>query len=578
MRAYIGILIAAGSLICWQTAAAETMRRFLLAAGANNGGEDRVALRYAVTDAEEFSDVMLQMGGVEPANRLLLRDPDLDDFGEAVETLNRLVRESSSEVARTEVWIYYSGHADEEGLLLGGERLGYRELRRMMDAVDADVRVAVLDACASGAITRIKGGQRRKGFLVDAFSDTRGYAFLTSSSAEETAQESDRIQASFFTHYLVSGMRGAADVSGDGKVTLNEAYQFALSETLAQTVETQGGAQHPAYQFSLSGIGDVIVTDLRQMSAGLVLSEEIAGRLFVRNDDRRLVAELLKPAGKVVELGLEPGRYDIYLARSSDLLVTNQKVVEGDRLALRLDQFKPAQRERTAIRGLAPPTARPPGAPTPHLRVARRYRLELHFGKVGPQPRRGAPDQEALRAESDAAAPSEVVADLGRLKPWSALTGLTFGYWVRENLALTLTYSVLSSSADNIGPTLANRNIQLEDVTLVSVLLGVRRYFSLSPARGILKPYVSADVGSYIGSLEGRTLGEEQAKWTRTMGSVGGQVGAGLDIQLNRHFMLGARGAYSFMTDFDEPLGGRDNYNGTEFRLGVSWLFGSGGS
>ena len=77
-------------------------------------------------------------------------------------------------------------------------------------------------------------------------SDTRGYAFLTltSSSAEETAQESDRLKGSFFTHYLVSGMRGAADVSRDGKVTLNEAYQFAFHETLAQTVDTRSGAQH----------------------------------------------------------------------------------------------------------------------------------------------------------------------------------------------------------------------------------------------------------------------------------------------------------------------------------------------
>ena len=217
MRAHIRIFVATALLVCWVTgAAAEPMRRFVLAAGANNGGGDRVMLRYAATDAEEFSQVMLQMGGVAPENNLLLKDPDLADFVQAVKQVNGMVRKARGEAARTEVWIYYSGHADEEGLLLGGERLGYRELRKMMDGLEADVRVAVLDACASGAITRIKGGQRRKAFLVDASSDTRGYAFLTSSSAEETAQESDRIQASFFTHYLVSGMRGAADVSGDG--------------------------------------------------------------------------------------------------------------------------------------------------------------------------------------------------------------------------------------------------------------------------------------------------------------------------------------------------------------------------
>ena len=38
--------------------------------------------------------------------------------------------------------------------------------------------------------------------------------------------------------------------------------------------------------------------------------------------------------------------------------------------------------------------------------------------------------------------------------------------------------------------------------------------------------------------------------------------------------MLGVRGAYDLMADFDEPLGGRDNYNGAEFRIGISWVFG----
>ena len=43
-------------------------------------------------------------------------------------------------------------------------------------------------------------------------------AFLTSSAETESAQESDRIRASYFTHYLISGFRGAADLSGDGSI------------------------------------------------------------------------------------------------------------------------------------------------------------------------------------------------------------------------------------------------------------------------------------------------------------------------------------------------------------------------
>ena len=56
------------------------MRRLVLAVGANNGGVDRELLHYAVTDSEIFVRVMEEMGGLDPADVLLLRDPDIAAF------------------------------------------------------------------------------------------------------------------------------------------------------------------------------------------------------------------------------------------------------------------------------------------------------------------------------------------------------------------------------------------------------------------------------------------------------------------------------------------------------------------
>ena len=128
------------------------------------------------------------------------------------------------------------------GILLGDDRYAYRNLRDRLDQVPADVRIAVLDACSSGAFTRVKSGRPRPPFLVDESSDMRGHAFLTSSSESEAAQESDRIRASYFTHYLVSGLRGAADLSGDGKVTLSEAYQLVCIHERASTCLIEVGS------------------------------------------------------------------------------------------------------------------------------------------------------------------------------------------------------------------------------------------------------------------------------------------------------------------------------------------------
>ena len=62
-----------------------------------------------------------------------------------------------------------------------------------------------------------------------------GLVLIASSSADEESQESDEIGASFFTHYLASGLLGDADASGDGKVTLSEAYAYAYARTVGET-------------------------------------------------------------------------------------------------------------------------------------------------------------------------------------------------------------------------------------------------------------------------------------------------------------------------------------------------------
>ena len=150
-----------------------------------------------MSDAERFAAVLTELGGVDPANALLLKEPKVRDLVQAIDELSRRASEARRRAGggRTEVLVYYSGHADEKGLLLGDDRYSYQSLRVRLDEMPADVRIAVLDACASGAFTRLKGGKARKPFLVDESASMRGHAFLTSSAETEAAQESDHIGA-----------------------------------------------------------------------------------------------------------------------------------------------------------------------------------------------------------------------------------------------------------------------------------------------------------------------------------------------------------------------------------------------
>ena len=475
--------IAFALLAAWSAAPAlaATVQRFALVAGANLGGADRPALQYALADAERFARLLVDLGGVSPANAIVLRQPKLRELEAALEAVRTRVvaadRASAGEGGRTELVFYYSGHADEKGLLLGEDRYSYRSLRDRLDEVPADVRIAVLDACASGAITRLKGGQLRQPFLVDESADMRGHAFLTSSTETEAAQESDRVKGSYFTHYLVSGLRGAADVSGEGKVTLNEAYQFAFGETLGRTVDSKAGAQHPSYDINLSGTGDVVMTDLRQTSATLVLPDALDGRFFVRNAKQELVVELYKPYGRTVELGLAPGAYEVRLEREAATLLARPQVAEGARVVLEPGSFGLTSPEPTRARGepAAPPFA-----------VAGRNRLELRFGmwRLGGNP------------DFSVASGGEAVNFVG---------GLQYTRFLSQSLAVTIAVNGLDGGG---GTTVGPDGVFDGGWGVAAIPLGVR----WNPLPGNLeqqpvKPAIVVSIGPVIGR-DRRHLGE----------------------------------------------------------------------
>ncbi|RYZ34184.1 MAG: caspase family protein [Myxococcaceae bacterium] len=323
-----------------------------LLVGVNDGGPERVKLRYADTDARAFSQVLSELGGVLPQDRVLLTDVDRAGVLSGFERVRKLAEGArASGARRVEVLLYYSGHSDDEGLLLKGQRMDYGELRRALEGLPADVRIAVLDSCASGAFARRKGGVARPAFLVDSGIQVKGHAILTSSSADEASQESDRLGGSFFTHHLVSGLRGAADVTHDGRVTLTEAYQFAFHETLARTERTQGGAQHPNYDIELAGTGDLVMTDLRATTAGLLLTEPLEGRLYVRDAVGTLVVELQKVSGRSTELGLAPGAYRARRELDGRVSETAFTLKEGVRTPLSPGDFLGVGSEATVMRG-----------------------------------------------------------------------------------------------------------------------------------------------------------------------------------------------------------------------------------
>ncbi len=329
-------------------------RRLALLVGANRGGSDRAVLRYAVDDARAVGKVLEDMGGVRPGDARYLADPNRAELQEAIRSLAADVDKARKTSRRVEAIFYFSGHSDEESLFLGEERMPYAELRDLITALAADVRIAILDSCASGALTLPKGVIKRPPFLMDTAYDMKGVAFVASSSASEAAQESGRLGRSFFTHNLVSGMRGAADMNLDGRVTLNEAYQFAFDGTLVQTERTVAGAQHPSRHVQMSGTGDVVITEIRRSDAILVLDAGFAGRVFVHDGAGNLLVELNKAAGREVAIGLDAGGYRVFVVGDSGAMEAKVKLEDGKNRLLGRAEFARAARVPATVRGSSP--------------------------------------------------------------------------------------------------------------------------------------------------------------------------------------------------------------------------------
>ncbi|MFP2928100.1 caspase family protein [Pyxidicoccus sp. 3LG] len=153
-----GLLLAA-ALAAALPAHADT-RRLAVLVGHNVGSGERPPLRYAEADAAKLAGVLTELGDVAPSDVLMLQGRDLATVRAALERVSHQVAALRAVPGtRVVLLFYFSGHSDGVALELGTERLLYADLRQWLEATRADVRLAIVDSCRSGALLRFKGGR-----------------------------------------------------------------------------------------------------------------------------------------------------------------------------------------------------------------------------------------------------------------------------------------------------------------------------------------------------------------------------------------------------------------------------------
>lgn len=299
---------------------ARAATRFALVLGNNIGGPQDGALKWAAEDARRIHALLTELGGVMEGRAILLTDADMKRVRLELARLRGQIEEASRQGYRTELFVFYSGHGDAESLHLGYERLALAELAAELQRVPADATVTIIDACRSGALKRGrgKGVEHAPAFDISLAREIgpAGRVTITSAGRDEVAQESDELRGSFFTHHMVSGLRGAADNDHDGTVTLAELYRYAYNHTLASSHGETAAVQHPEMSVALEGEGELVMTVLNRARSTLILPADTEGSFLVIDDrSSRVIAEVQKPRGASRALALPSGRYRVQLRR-----------------------------------------------------------------------------------------------------------------------------------------------------------------------------------------------------------------------------------------------------------------------
>lgn len=211
---------------------------------------DELPLRYADDDAARYQDLFRLLGArtyllarmdqnterLHPQAAAEASVPNWGEWQRLVEQLTRDVAQARARNLGTVVYFIYAGHGSVHNgqgyVTLEDRRLTGEDLAKgLIQRVESDQVHLIVDACSSYflAYGRGPGGQRRplKGFSeVAQLSEDGRVGLLLSTSSARASHEWEAFQSGVFSHEVRSGLYGAADVDGDGRVSYREIAAF----------------------------------------------------------------------------------------------------------------------------------------------------------------------------------------------------------------------------------------------------------------------------------------------------------------------------------------------------------------
>ncbi|NOZ86707.1 MAG: caspase family protein [Deltaproteobacteria bacterium] len=524
----------------------QSLQSFALLVSSAVPGKGQEELKYPDADAGRLAQVLEELGGYRPENVKHLSNPSAVEVMDQIKKISKKLQALSLQDEKSIFLFYYSGHARASDLDLGGDRISLATLKQKLISMPATVKLVILDACQSGAISNIKGAKPAKSFSYNFVSglNTKGTVVMASSTANELSQESDDIGGSFFTNHLVSGLRGAADSNGDGRVTLSEAYSYAYNRTLISTASTAVGSQHVTLQTDLRGKGDMVLSYPSRASSRLELPAAMKGDLLVYSrPSGMVVAEVFKAEGGLVRIALVPGKYSAILKQDNHAKKCSFKLDANQTKTLETNHCEPVEEAKTTIKAAAL------GRPDPV------FSMELAFGGTLGRTDKYTDRLETFGYEAQLFSGNNIYLQASLL------------YHLSRNLALDLTYSTLDQGDYKrmINSQSGNNEESRFDWTAHRISLEARA--SLPLLDYWLTPYIQAGGGmTIVKSHMSVENGENDIQYHYGYNI---SVSAGLSTMFWQHFGMFVQGGYVFAPALKNLVGDTHDDGGFTFSIGV---------
>lgn len=147
-----------------------------------------------------------------------------------------------------------------------------------------------------------------------------------------------------------------------------------------------------------------------------------------------------------------------------------------------------------------------------------------------------------------------------------------YNYWITDEWALELNAGILN--AEVFGG-VSMTGIEQKAATVIPILAGARYYPTFAAFAENVRPFVVALVGSHLGHSSSNkvALGVKVGSETKVQSTFGSKIGIGVDAFFNNWMRLGLIAGYNIGSNFDEPVGTRENYSGFDLSLNFGIVF-----